>query len=87
MGAGGIVGSLGGGVIYQYGGGRAVFITLSVSMIPFAVWGLLSKADRMPDEFFSRSAKTSVAGAEDDEYTPLLDTTEVTEIYSDDLAA
>lgn len=36
MGAGGIVGSLGGGVIYEYGGGRAVFITLSMAMIPFA---------------------------------------------------
>jgi len=36
MGAGGVVGSLGGGVIYQYGGGRAVFMTLSIAMIPFA---------------------------------------------------
>jgi len=86
MGVGGIVGSLGGGVIYQYGGGRAVFITLSISMIPFAAWGLLSKADRMPDEFFSGS-KLSVAGAEDDEYIPLLEVTKDTDMYSGDMAA
>jgi len=71
MGAGGVVGSAAGGVIYQYGGGRTVFITLSVCMIPFAIYGLFSKPDQMPPEFFDEAS--SIVKANDTEATPLLE--------------
>jgi len=55
MGAGGVLGSSGCGVIYQYYGGRAVFIVLSCTMVPFAIYGLFSKRDHMPPDFFGDS--------------------------------
>jgi len=71
MGAGGVLGSLAGGIIYQYCGGRAVFITLSIFMIPFAAFGLLSKKDQMPPDFFDKSASADQVNAS--VTTPLLD--------------
>lgn len=70
MGAGGVLGSLGCGVLYQYYGGRMVFITLSASMVPFALYGLLSKPDKMPPDFFGDS-NASKEEENDDPPTPL----------------
>merc|ERR1719320_2090662 len=81
LGAGGVLGSLVGGVIYQYGGCRSVFITLSITMMPFAAYGLFAKADHMPDEFFT-GGSVSPAGANNDEYPPLLEKTPTLEMYS-----
>jgi len=81
LGAGGVLGSFVGGVIYQYGGGRSLFITLSVCMIPFSAYGLFAEADQMPEEFFGGKSAPP-AGANYDEYTPLLETTPTLEMYT-----